>query len=60
MMTTAAALFGATHAGIIRLPDVPAAMRIALMADLLERHGNELPGAIVMVRGGRIRISPGT
>lgn len=50
-------LFGAAHAGIIRLPDVPVSVRIALMADLLERHGQELPGAIVTVRGGRIRIS---
>ena len=51
-------LLGAGHAGIIRLPDVPAARRIALMADLLARHGPELPGSIVTVRGGRIRISP--
>ena len=50
-------LLGAAHAGIIRLPDVPASMRIAVMADLLERHGQDLPGAIVTVRGGRIRIS---
>lgn len=53
-------LLGAAHAGIIRLPDVPAAKRIALMADLLERHGEILPGAIVTVRGGRIRIARGT
>jgi predicted nuclease of predicted toxin-antitoxin system len=52
-------LYGAIHAGFIRLPDVPAAMRIALMADLLERHGEDLPGAIVTVRGGRVRISRG-
>ena len=52
-------LFGVAHAGIIRLPDVPASMRIALMAGLLERHGENLPGAIVTVRGGRIRISRG-
>ncbi len=56
-------LFGAAHAGIVRLPDVPAADRIALMADLLDRHGPELPGSIVTIRGGRIRIagtSPGS
>jgi hypothetical protein len=47
----------ASHSGIIRLPDVPATSRIALMADLLERHGPELPGSIVTIRGGRIRIS---
>lgn len=51
-------LLGAAHAGIIRLPDIPAAGRIALMADLLARHGDELPGSIVVIRGGRIRISP--
>ena len=50
-------LLGAAHAGIIRLPDVPAAERIVLMADLLERHGPELPGSIVTIRGDRIRIS---
>jgi predicted nuclease of predicted toxin-antitoxin system len=51
-------LLGAAHAGIIRLPDIPAAERIALMADLLARHGPEPPGSIVTIRGGRIRISP--
>jgi predicted nuclease of predicted toxin-antitoxin system len=51
-------LLGAEHAGIIRLPDIPAPGRIALMADLLGRHGPELPGSIVTIRGGRIRISP--
>jgi predicted nuclease of predicted toxin-antitoxin system len=50
-------LLGAAHAGILRLPDVPASRRIALMADLLDRHGQDLPGSIVTVRGGRIRIS---
>jgi predicted nuclease of predicted toxin-antitoxin system len=53
-------LLGAEHAGIIRLPDVPAARRIVLMADLLARHGPERPGSIVTIRGGRIRISPPT
>jgi len=50
-------LLGAAHAGIIRLPDVPATERIALLADLLARYGSDLPGSIVTVRGGRIRIS---
>jgi len=50
-------LLGAAHAGIIRLPDIPAAGQIALMADLLARHGPELPGSIVTIRGGRIRMS---
>ena len=50
-------LLGAAHAGIIRLPDVSAAERIALMADLLNRHEQDLPGSIATIRGGRIRIS---
>jgi predicted nuclease of predicted toxin-antitoxin system len=50
-------LLGAAHTGIVRLPDIPAAARIAVMADLLDRHGPELPGSIVTIRGGRIRIS---
>lgn len=49
--------FGAAHAGIVRLPDVTVATRIALMADLLVRHGHELSGAVVTVRGSRIRFS---
>jgi predicted nuclease of predicted toxin-antitoxin system len=52
--------YGAVHAGIIRLPDVPAAARIVLMADLLARHGDELARAVVTVRGGRIRFSRGS
>jgi predicted nuclease of predicted toxin-antitoxin system len=50
-------LLGAAHAGIIRLTDIPAAGRIAVMADLLARHGPELAGSIVTVRGERLRIS---
>jgi predicted nuclease of predicted toxin-antitoxin system len=50
-------LLGVAHAGIIRLPDVPAAERITLMSDLIARHGPALPGSIVTIRGGRIRIS---
>ncbi len=52
-------LFGAAHAGILRLPDVPATERIALVAGLLEKHGTELQGAMVTLRGGRVRISRG-
>lgn len=51
-------LLGADLPGIIRLPDIPAAGRIALTADLLARHGPELSGSIVTTRGGRVRISP--
>jgi predicted nuclease of predicted toxin-antitoxin system len=50
-------LLGAPHAGIIRLPEVPAAVRIALMNDLLDRHSADLPGSLVTIRGDRIRIS---
>jgi predicted nuclease of predicted toxin-antitoxin system len=39
-----------------REPD-PAAARIALMSDLLARHASDLPGSIVTIRGGRVRIS---
>ena len=46
------------HAGLVRLPDVPAEQRIALMAELIERHRLALDvGAVVTVRGGRIRVS---
>lgn len=49
---------GARHHGLVRLPDVPAASRIALMQGVLEKHAAELAdGAVVTVRGGRIRIS---
>jgi len=46
------------HAGIVRLPDVPAEARIALMAQVLERHYDALESrGIITVRGGRIRVS---
>jgi len=48
----------AEHCGMVRLPDVPAAQRIVIMADLLARHGADLEhGVIITVRGGRIRMS---
>lgn len=51
-------LTGVPHAGIIRLPDVTARERIALMEQVLARHGeSDLAGAIVTVRGSRIRFS---
>ena len=51
-------LGGASHHGIIRLPDVPAAERIKLIKVVLERHAEpELAHAVVTVRGNRIRIS---
>jgi predicted nuclease of predicted toxin-antitoxin system len=46
------------HAGLIRLPDVPAARRIDLMAQILVDHAaDELSRAVVTVKGSRIRIS---
>ena len=51
-------LHGVPHAGLIRLPDVPAEQRIALLSELIERHGQALEAqAIVTIRGERIRIS---
>ena len=52
-------LAGATHAGIIRLPDVPAAARISLMDQILARHGEaDLASAVITVKGSRIRFTP--
>jgi hypothetical protein len=40
------------------LPDVPAAKRIELLADVLRRHGEELSShRVITVKNGRIRIS---
>jgi predicted nuclease of predicted toxin-antitoxin system len=47
------------HTGIVRLPDVPAARRIALMAQLINRYADELAdGAILTVGTERVRITP--
>jgi len=49
---------GAAHAGIIRLPDVPARTRIALMEQILVgREEADIAGAIITVTGSRIRFS---
>ena len=46
------------HAGLVRLPDVPADRRIVLMHRLLDNYEKALSsGAVITVRGGRIRIS---
>jgi predicted nuclease of predicted toxin-antitoxin system len=48
------------HAGLVRLPDVPAEQRIALTAELIERHGWALETrAVVTIRDGKLRISHG-
>lgn len=46
------------HAGLVRLPDVPADQRIVLVAELLDRHRHALEAkSVVTIRGGRLRIS---
>ena len=46
------------HRGLIRLPDCPTGERIAIVADLLLRHADAIAtGAVITVRGGRVRIS---
>jgi predicted nuclease of predicted toxin-antitoxin system len=46
------------HAGLVRLPDVPAELRITLMAEVFERHQQALETqAVITIRSGRIRIS---
>ncbi|MFQ5411069.1 MAG: DUF5615 family PIN-like protein [Phycisphaerae bacterium] len=47
-----------SHCGLVRLPDVPAPERIALLDRLLTDYAKALEaGAIITVRGERIRIS---
>ncbi len=49
-----------SHAGLVRLPDVPGTQRQLIIQDLLTRYETELQdAAIITVRGGRIRISKG-
>lgn len=49
---------GKAHSGVVRLPDVPAEERIALVESLLARHEKDLAsGAMITIRGERIRIS---
>ena len=46
------------HTGIVRLPDIPARQRIALMAQLLDRYPEDLAaGAILTVGTERVPIS---
>ena len=46
------------HAGLVRLPDVPAEQRIALMPEVIARRSGALDErAVVTIRVGRIRIS---
>jgi len=49
---------GQRHAGVVRLPDVPADQRIALFADLLARHADDLQaGSVITVQRDKVRIS---
>lgn len=51
-------LQGASHAGIIRMPDLPVPARIALLERVLQDHANDIEsGALITIRAGRIRIS---
>jgi predicted nuclease of predicted toxin-antitoxin system len=51
-------LEGQSHSGLIRLPDVSASERVAILKDLIARFHKELGArAIITVRGGKIRIS---
>lgn len=51
-------LHDAPHAGLVRLPDVPPAQRIALVSEVVRRHGSALEDrAVVTVRAGRVRVS---
>ena len=48
----------AAHCGLVRLPDVRADERIALMEVVVSGYGRELAaGAIITVRGNKIRVS---
>jgi predicted nuclease of predicted toxin-antitoxin system len=51
-------LGGAPHCGLVRLPDVPVARRIALMEMVLAEYGADLEArSVITVRGDRVRIS---
>lgn len=51
-------LHGVSHAGLIRLPDVPARERLALVEDVLNRYGEILSRrAVVTASRQRIRVS---
>ena len=49
---------GQSHAGLIRIPDVPVERRISLLDEVIHRYRAALEDhAIITIRGGRIRIS---
>jgi predicted nuclease of predicted toxin-antitoxin system len=48
----------APHKGLVRLPDVPSAERVAIMESLLSSYADALQaGSVLTVRGGRVRVS---
>jgi predicted nuclease of predicted toxin-antitoxin system len=48
----------APHAGLIRLPHVPSAKRVALIEQVLaDCSPGQIEGAVITVRGTRVRIS---
>ena len=51
-------LYRTPHAGLIRLPEVRMAQRIALVEEVINQHSQALEErAILTIRGGRVRIS---
>jgi predicted nuclease of predicted toxin-antitoxin system len=46
------------HAGLVRLPDLPAEQRIAVLEMARAQHADDLEaGAIVTARGARLRVT---
>ena len=51
-------LHGVAHAGLVRLPDVTVVERVALMREILSRHGDALSRRAVITAGPqRFRIT---
>ena len=49
---------GQSHAGLVRIPDVPAEQRIEMLDAVIHRYRPALEErAVITIRGGRIRIS---
>lgn len=49
------------HCGLIRLPDIPASQRPALLQKVIDKYEDELRDmCIITIRGDRIRISRDT
>ena len=54
-----AVVYGSAHAGILRLDDFQSSQQASACLRVIETHAAELvPGAIVTVEPGRIRIRP--